>query len=228
MRRPAVCRGRCQDGDLVGDIARLVTRVGDHAKVLNQDGIDVAAMETRTCRTAPGDHRSREGRTDPQGLPVTLTVADIDRWSAESVREVFHAAGARGNATLEASRQLSTLAVFDTWEGATAEARKHSNASIRQDLDAHGNESFAVAQAAGKAADDIEHVQSELRTLRARCHRAAHDDRPVEQQGGAGFIVQRSADGGPHRGNAVAAAARQDFGRSQRGRYRVGSSDQHG
>jgi hypothetical protein len=83
---------------------------------------------------------------------VVLTVADIDRWSPEAVREVFHAANARGNATLEASRQLSPLAVFDTWEGATAEARKHTNASIRQDLDAHGNESLAVAQAAGKAA----------------------------------------------------------------------------
>jgi hypothetical protein len=97
---------------------------------------------------------------------VVLTVADIDRWSAGAVREVFHTAAARGNATLEASRQLSTLSVFDSWEGATAEARKHTNASIRQDLDAHGNESLAVAQAAGKAADDIEKVQSELRTLR--------------------------------------------------------------
>jgi hypothetical protein len=94
-----------------------------------------------------------------------LTVADVERWNAGAVRDVFHAATARGNATLEASRQLSTLSVFDTWEGATAEARKHTNASIRQDLDAHGNESLAVAQAAGKAADDIEKVQSELRTL---------------------------------------------------------------
>jgi hypothetical protein len=98
---------------------------------------------------------------------MVLTVADVERWSAGAVRDVFHAATARGNATLEASRQLSSLAVFDSWEGATAEARKHTNASIRQDLDAHGNESLAVAQAAGKAADDIEKVQSELRTLRA-------------------------------------------------------------
>lgn len=98
---------------------------------------------------------------------MVLTVADIERWSAGAVRDVFHVATARGNATLEASRQLSTLAVFDTWQGATAEARKHTNASIRQDLDAHGNESLAVAQAAGKAANDIEHVQSELRALRA-------------------------------------------------------------
>ena len=56
---------------------------------------------------------------------MTLPVADIDRWSAEAVREVFHAAGARGQATLEASGQLSSLAVFDSWDGATAEARKH-------------------------------------------------------------------------------------------------------
>jgi Alpha/beta hydrolase len=97
---------------------------------------------------------------------MTLPVADIDRWSAEAVREVFHAAGARGQATLEASRQLSSLTVFDAWEGATAEASKHTNAAIRQDLDAHGNESLAVARAAGKAADEIEHVQSELRVLR--------------------------------------------------------------
>jgi hypothetical protein len=97
--------------------------------------------------------------------PVTLTVADIERWRADAVREVFRAAGARGQSTLEASRQLSSLAVFDTWEGATAESRKRANASIRQDLDAHGAESLVVARAAGKAADDIERVQSELRTL---------------------------------------------------------------
>jgi hypothetical protein len=97
---------------------------------------------------------------------VTLTVADIDRWNAGAVREVFQAANARGQATLEASRQLSTLSVFDTWEGATAQARKHVNAGIRQDLDAHGNEALAVARAADQAADGIEQVQSDLRTLR--------------------------------------------------------------
>jgi hypothetical protein len=97
---------------------------------------------------------------------VALTVADIDRWSADAVREVFHAAAARAEATLEAARQLNSLAVFDDWQGVTAEARRHANASIRFDLDAHGNESLAVARAAGKAADDIAHVQSELRMLR--------------------------------------------------------------
>jgi hypothetical protein len=97
---------------------------------------------------------------------TALTVADIDRWSADAVREVFHAAVARGRATLEVARQLDSLAVFDSWQGATAQARRHTNMSIRLDLDAHGNESLVVARAAGKAADDIAHLQAALNTLR--------------------------------------------------------------
>src|SRR6202012_5533389 len=97
---------------------------------------------------------------------MTLTVADIDGWSAAAVREVFHAAGARGQATVDAARELGSLAVFDAWQGATAQARRHSNASIRMDLDAHGNESLAVARAARRAADDIAQVQSKLSMLR--------------------------------------------------------------
>jgi Alpha/beta hydrolase len=97
---------------------------------------------------------------------VALTVADIDRWSADAVREVFHAADTRGQATLEAARQLSSMAALDTWTGHTAQARRHTNASIRQDLDAHGNEALAVAHAAGRAADGIAQVQSELGSLR--------------------------------------------------------------
>jgi hypothetical protein len=45
---------------------------------------------------------------------------------------------------------LSTLSVFDTWDGQAAEVARHSIATTRQDLDAHGNEAAAVAQAAGK------------------------------------------------------------------------------
>jgi alpha/beta hydrolase family protein len=98
---------------------------------------------------------------------MKLSVADIDRWSAGAVREVFRAASARAQVTLEVSRQLGSLAVFDTWNGATAKAAKHQTALIRQDLDVHGDEALAVARAADKAADGIEYVQSQLRQLRA-------------------------------------------------------------
>ncbi len=123
---------------------------------------------------------------------MTLTVADIDRWSADAVREVFHAAVARSEVTLEVARQLDSLAVFDTWRGQTALARRHANASIRLDLDAHGNESLAVARAAGKAAEDIAHVQSALSVLRRD---AAELEMTVDAS--ANTVVPNSSFSGP-------------------------------
>lgn len=94
-----------------------------------------------------------------------LTVADIRRWDADAVREVFHAATARAAVTATVSRELSTLTVFETWGGPTAAAATHANAAIRQDLDTHGAEAVVVAHAASRAADGIEHVQHELAAL---------------------------------------------------------------
>lgn len=45
---------------------------------------------------------------------MSLTVADIDRWDAQAVREVFHAATARAQVSLEVSRQLATLSILPT------------------------------------------------------------------------------------------------------------------
>ncbi len=98
---------------------------------------------------------------------MTLSVADIDRWDSAAVREVFHAATARSQAANAASRELSSLLVFASWQGATRDAAAHQNATIRQDLDDHGNEALAVARAAGKAADDIDNVKADLAKLRA-------------------------------------------------------------
>ncbi|RFZ58339.1 hypothetical protein CKW46_12470 [Mycobacterium liflandii] len=97
---------------------------------------------------------------------MLLTVADIDRWDAQAVREVFHAATARAQVSLEVSRQLATLSIFANSRGKTAEAAAHQNAGLRRDLDAHGNEALAVARAADRAADGIVKVQSELAALR--------------------------------------------------------------
>ncbi|MEE3067254.1 MAG: alpha/beta hydrolase [Actinomycetota bacterium] len=98
---------------------------------------------------------------------MALSVADIDRWNAEAVREVFHAASARSRSALGTSRELATLSVFAAWEGASRDAAAHQNAAVRQDLDAHGNEALAVARAAEQAAGGIDKVKAELATLRA-------------------------------------------------------------
>ncbi len=98
---------------------------------------------------------------------MPLSIADIDRWNAESVREVFHAATQRAQVTHTVSSELESLSVFESWEGESAEAARHAIATTRRDLDAHGNEAVAVARAAGQAADGIDKVKADLRAVRA-------------------------------------------------------------
>jgi hypothetical protein len=98
---------------------------------------------------------------------VTLTVADIERWDAGDVREVFHAATSRAQASFDAAHGLSTLPAFHTWGGEAAEAARAAIGKTRQDLDAHGNEALAVADAARSAADNIERIKFELASLKA-------------------------------------------------------------
>lgn len=98
---------------------------------------------------------------------MTLTVQDIERWNPGDVREVFHAATSRAQAAHDAADGLATLPAFETWGGEAAEAAKHAIGQTRKDLDAQGNEALAVANAARRAADDIERIKSELAALKA-------------------------------------------------------------
>jgi Alpha/beta hydrolase len=98
---------------------------------------------------------------------VTVSVADIDRWDAGDVREVFHATRNRAEAAFEAADGIVELPAFGSWGGDASEAAKEAIGQTRKDLDAHGNEALAVARAASAAADDIEQVKSDLAQLRA-------------------------------------------------------------
>ena len=98
---------------------------------------------------------------------MTLTFADIERWDAGSVREVFHAATGRAQAAADAANGLATLPAFETWGGVAAEAAREAIGKTRRDLDAHGREAQAVANAARSAADEIEQIKSDLASLKA-------------------------------------------------------------
>ena len=98
---------------------------------------------------------------------MTLTIADIERWDAGDVREVFHAATSRAQAVQDAANGLAELPAFATWGGEAAEAAKKAIGRTRADLDAHGREALAVANAARSAADEIERLRSTLATLKA-------------------------------------------------------------
>ncbi|MCV7251779.1 MULTISPECIES: hypothetical protein [Mycobacteriaceae] len=98
---------------------------------------------------------------------MAVSVADVHRWDAGDVREVFHATRSRAEAAFEAANGIATLPAFGTWGGTASDAAKNAIEATRKDLDAHGNEALAVARAASKAAEDIEQVKNDLATLRA-------------------------------------------------------------
>ena len=98
---------------------------------------------------------------------MTVSIADIHRWDAGDVREVFHATRSRAEAAFEAADGIAELPAFGSWGGDAAEAAKEANEQMRKDLDAHGNEAIAVAQAAEAAADRIQQVKNDLAQLEA-------------------------------------------------------------
>lgn len=117
---------------------------------------------------------------------MTLTIADIERWQAGDVREVFHAASSRAQAARDASDGLATLPAFTNWGGESAEAARDAIGKTRADLDAHGQEALAVANAARTAADDIERLRSALATLKADAEALDMEIDPVSGQVVAG------------------------------------------
>jgi hypothetical protein len=96
---------------------------------------------------------------------VVLSVAEIERWSADSVKDVSDAAKRRATACFEAADGLGKLPAFQTWWGVGAKAAGAAIARARADLTTHGEEALTVARAADVAANGIEKVQADLRRL---------------------------------------------------------------
>lgn len=97
---------------------------------------------------------------------MTLTIDEIDRWDPAAVREVAAAARSRARAACDAAGGLDGLPCFTSWGGRAAGAARDAIGRTRRDLDAHGVDAQAVADAAERAADGIEEVLSDLRFLR--------------------------------------------------------------
>jgi hypothetical protein len=101
---------------------------------------------------------------------VPLTLAEIERWSAGSVRDVAAAARTRANACFDAADGLAKLPAFQTWQGDGGQAAAAAMEKARSELNTHGEEALTVAQAADTAADGVEKVQADLRALKTYAH----------------------------------------------------------
>ena len=69
-----------------------------------------------------------------------VTVADIDRWNSEQVREVFHRTQKQIAACDTMVAQFTNLSVFGQWSGQTAEAAKTSVSGTILDFTDHKEE----------------------------------------------------------------------------------------
>ncbi len=101
---------------------------------------------------------------------MTLGVTEIDRWDPQTVRDVAAAAAGRARAAELAADTLAALPAFADWDGRAADAARISVAATRAELDAHAEQARAVARAAGRAAEAIAAIKTELGRLEEAAH----------------------------------------------------------
>lgn len=98
---------------------------------------------------------------------MALTVAEIEAWNADDVRDVGLAARGRAGAAFDAADGLAGIPGLSTWDGEAGRAAREAIEIIRAELTSHGGQALAVAEAAGRAADSIDAIKSDLAGLKS-------------------------------------------------------------
>ena len=80
---------------------------------------------------------------------MSLSIADIDRWSPEAITAVGAAATARAKVASQAGSRLKNLPVFDSWQGEGAKAAQARTHALAAGLERHGQAASAVAMRGG-------------------------------------------------------------------------------
>jgi hypothetical protein len=101
---------------------------------------------------------------------MTVTIADVDRWDAGSLRQVSTALGKRGASAAEVKEGLSRLPLIASWQGSGGDAAKASLDKLSTHLVAHVDEMQAVGLAIGKSADEVQDVKDTLSGIDRDAH----------------------------------------------------------
>ncbi len=96
-----------------------------------------------------------------------LSISDIDQWSPESISAVSAAIAARAEAAEQAGSRLKGLSVFDSWQGAGADAAQVRTQVLADVIDQHGQAVVTVSKAATIAADEVRQIKTQLAGLRS-------------------------------------------------------------
>lgn len=96
---------------------------------------------------------------------MALTLADIERWDASTLREVSTALGKRGASANDVRSGLTKLPLIESWQGNGGEAARASLDKLSAYLASHGEEMARVSSATWTSADEIEGVKSTLERI---------------------------------------------------------------
>ncbi|MDO3398666.1 alpha/beta hydrolase [Mycolicibacterium neoaurum] len=96
---------------------------------------------------------------------MPLTLADVDRWDASSIRDVASALAKRGASADEVRTGLTELPLIASWQGAGGDAARASLDKLSAYLAAHGEEMARVSSAARASADEIDGLKTTLHRL---------------------------------------------------------------
>ena len=97
---------------------------------------------------------------------MSLTLADIDRWSPEAINTVFQAAIKRAHGTRAASAALGQTMQFLDWGGDSADAARAAAHRTMLDLGSHADACDAVGRAAEKSAEEVFAIKTRLQIIR--------------------------------------------------------------
>ncbi|MBN3508334.1 hypothetical protein JYB55_05710 [Mycolicibacterium septicum] len=96
---------------------------------------------------------------------MALTLADIERWDASTLREVATALGKRGASANDVRSGLTKLPLIESWQGGGGDAARASLDKLSAYLASHGEEMARVSSATRASADEIEGVKSTLHRI---------------------------------------------------------------
>jgi hypothetical protein len=96
---------------------------------------------------------------------VAVTLADVDRWNPDLIREAFRAVRDRANAAADVHLGLGNLPAFLSWDGEAAHAAQVALDSVRGDLLLHSDTASSVAMRADDAIDMITEVKRDLQQV---------------------------------------------------------------
>ncbi|MGH3642244.1 MAG: alpha/beta hydrolase [Mycobacterium sp.] len=96
-------------------------------------------------------------------MPITL--ADLDRWRPDAIRDVSAALGKRGASADDVRNGLTKLPMIATWQGSGGDAARAALDKLSAYLAAHGEEMNRISNATRSSADEIEGLKSTLHQI---------------------------------------------------------------